>query len=175
MKHTAMVPKGFIRYHVLESLSRKPMSGSEIMGEIENTTEGRWKPSPGSVYPLLSWLQDNGYVKEMPSDQSGMKRYELTDSGRGLLEEQRKIRKRFREEARLMPPPFLGALWFRIPPKKTAEVRKSMQKLMCEFFELGANLEESLSEEALKETRDVFDEATRRIEKINQKLKGEKS
>jgi len=91
MKHTAMVPKGFIRYQVLESLSKKAMSGSEIINEIEARTNGRWKPSPGSIYPLLSWLQDNGHIKELPSDQSGMKRYELTDKGKVLLEQQRKV------------------------------------------------------------------------------------
>lgn len=74
MKHTAMVPKGFIRYQVLESLGENPMSGSEIIDEIESKTNGRWKPSPGSIYPLLAWLQDNGHVKELPVEQSGMKR-----------------------------------------------------------------------------------------------------
>jgi len=96
MKHTAMVPKGFIRYHVLESLSEKPMSGSEIMDDIGNRTNGRWRPSPGSIYPLLAWLQDNGHVKEMPSDQSGLKRYELTDKGEVLLEEQKKSKRALR-------------------------------------------------------------------------------
>ena len=53
------------------------MSGSELMEEIEKHTGGHWKPSPGSIYPLLSWLQDNGYIKELPSE-NGLKRYELT-------------------------------------------------------------------------------------------------
>ena len=114
-----MVPKGFIRYHVLESLGEKPMSGSEIMNEIERRTNGRWKPSPGSVYPLLALLQDNGYVKELPADQDGLKRYQLTQNGKELLEEQRKIWTKLRKEAKFFAPPFLGALWFRIAPEKT--------------------------------------------------------
>ena len=77
LRHTAMVPKGFIRYHVLECLSQKPMSGSELMEDIERHTGGCWKPSPGSIYPLLSWLQDNGHIKELPVE-NGLKRYELT-------------------------------------------------------------------------------------------------
>jgi DNA-binding PadR family transcriptional regulator len=38
----AMVPKGFLRYQVLKLLNEKPMSGSELMSEIEKQTEGRW-------------------------------------------------------------------------------------------------------------------------------------
>jgi len=174
MKHTAMVPKGFIRYHVLESLSQKPMSGSEIINEIEKRTDGRWKPSPGSVYPLLAWLQDNGYVKELPIDENGLKRYELTQSGRKLLEEQRRIGVKFRKEARFFAPPFLG-LWFRIPAEKTVEVRETMHKLMSAFFELGSSLEEKFSEDALEQARKVLDETAEKLEKINQKLRGTKN
>jgi DNA-binding PadR family transcriptional regulator len=175
MKHTAMVPKGFIRYHVLESLAEKSMSGSEIMDEIEKRTNGRWKPSPGSVYPLLAWLQDNGYVKELPTDQSGFKRYELTQNGTKLLEEQKKIRIKFRKEARFFAPPFLGALWFRIPPEKTAHVRESMHRMVSAFFELGASLEEKFSEKTLKEVEGVLEETATKLEKINQKLRESKN
>jgi DNA-binding PadR family transcriptional regulator len=175
MRHTAIVPKGFIRYHVLESLSEKPMSGSEIMDEIEKRTNGRWKPSPGSVYPLLAWLQDNGYLKELPTDQSGLKRYELTQNGKKLLEEQRKIKMEFRKDAKFFAPPFLGALWFRIPPEKTAGVRESMHRAMSAFFELGASLEKKFSKEALDQARKVLDDTANRLEEIDRKLKGSKN
>nr|MDO8132773.1 PadR family transcriptional regulator [Candidatus Njordarchaeum guaymaensis] len=172
MRHTAIVPKGFLRYHVLESLGEKPMSGSEIMNEIERRTNGRWKPSPGSIYPLLAWLQDSGYVKELPTDQDGLKRYQLTQNGRKLLEEQRKIGMRFRKEAKLFAPPFLGALWFRIPPEKTAEVRETMRRVMSAFFELGGSLEEKFSEKALEQACKVLDETAEKLEDINRKLRG---
>jgi len=169
-----MVPKGFIRYHVLESLGEKSMSGSEIMNEIERRTNGRWKPSPGSIYPLLAWLQDNGYVKELPTDQNGLKRYQLTENGQKLLEEQRKIGMKFRKEAKFFAPPFLGALWFRIPPEKTVEVRETMRRLMSAFFELGGSLEEKFSEETLELARKVLDQTAEKLEDINRKLRGSK-
>ena len=175
MRHTAMVPKGFIRYHVLESLGEKPMSGSEIMDEIEKTTNGLWKPSPGSVYPLLAWLQDNGYVEELPTDRNGLKRYQLTQNGKNLLEEQRKIRIKFRKEAKLFAPPFLGALWFKIPPEKTVEVRETMRRLMSAFFELGGNLEQKFSEVALEQARKVLDETAEKLEELNRKLSESKN
>jgi DNA-binding PadR family transcriptional regulator len=172
MRHTANVPKGFIRYQVLELLSEKPMSGSEIMNEIEKKTDGRWRPSPGSIYPLLSWLQDNSYVKELPAEQNGMKRYTLTDKGKALLEEQRKIKTEFRKEARFMPPPFLGGLWFRIPSEKTVELRRSMHRVFSAFFELGSSLEEEFSERAIEDVQKILNETAEKLEELNRKLRG---
>ena len=89
LRHNAMVPKGFLRYHVLEALNEKAMSGSELMEEIQKRTGGTWKPSPGSIYPLLAWLQDNSYVKELPTE-NGFKRYELTQTGKTCLKNRQK-------------------------------------------------------------------------------------
>jgi len=175
LRHTAMVPKGFIRHQVLESLSERPKSGSEIMDDIEQRTSGRWRPSPGSIYPLLAWLQDNGYVKELPTDSSGLKRYELTDSGKVMLKEQKKIKTEFGKEARFFPPPFLGALWFRIPPEKTSKVRESMRRAVAAFFEFGATLEERFSEESVEAARKTLDETADKLEAITKKMKAKRN
>ncbi len=181
-----MVPKGFIRYQVLESLNKQAMSGSEIINEIESRTNGRWKPSPGSVYPLLSWLQDNGHIRELPSNQSGMKRYELTDSGKDVLEEQRKIMEeqekmideqkknymKFRRGRKFFGPPFMMAPWFHLPPEKTEELRESMKKLIRVSFKLGENLEAHFSENVLEDVREVLNESIKKLERINEKLEG---
>jgi DNA-binding PadR family transcriptional regulator len=169
MRHTAMVPKGFIRYQVLEALNEKPMSGSELMDEIEKHTGGFWKPSPGSIYPLLSWLQDNGHIKELPTE-NGLKRYELTESGKSLLEEQKKIRKKFREEVGFLPAPFFDSLLMKIPPEKTVEIRNSIRRLAIAFFQLGSTLQEKFSEQSLNEAIKAVDEASRKLEEINKKL-----
>jgi DNA-binding PadR family transcriptional regulator len=152
----------------------KPYSGSEIIEDIEKITNGFWKPSPGSIYPLLTWLQDGGYVKEMPSEENGMKRYALTDKGKMLLEEHKKIRAQISREGRFFAPPFWGALWFRLPPEKTAEMRGSMHRLVSAFFELGGSLEERFSMEALDQASKVLDETAEKLEGISQKLKGSK-
>jgi DNA-binding PadR family transcriptional regulator len=174
MRHTAMVPKGFIRYHVLEALNEKPMSGSELMEEIEKRTGGFWKPSPGSIYPLLAWLQDNGYVKELPSE-NGLKRYELSETGKALLEEQKSIRKKFREEAGFMPGQFFDAFLMKIPSDKIGEIRDAMKRFATAMFQVGNTLREKYSEQSLKEALRVLDETSARLEELNQKLKGEKS
>ena len=169
-----MVPKGFIRYRVLEALNEKPMSGSEIMGEIEKQTGGFWKPSPGSIYPLLSWLQDNGYVKELPME-NGLKRYELTGNGKALLVEQKKIRKQLREQVGFLHAPFFDNLLMKISPEQKGEIRDSFRELAISFFELGSTLQEHFSEKTINEVKQVLDEATRKFNEINDKLKGEKN
>jgi DNA-binding PadR family transcriptional regulator len=166
-----MVPKGFIRYHVLEALNEKSMSGSELMEQIEKHTGGFWKPSPGSIYPLLSWLQENSYIKELPSE-NGLKRYELTESGKSLLDEQKKIRQKFRE-AGFPPTPFFDSFLTKVPPEKMPIIHDSMRRLAIAFFQLGSTLQEKFSEQAMDEALKAVDETSGKLEEINKKLKGE--
>lgn len=174
MRHTAMVPKGFIRYRVLEALNEKPMSGSEIMTDIEGQTGGFWKPSPGSIYPLLAWLQDNGHVKELPME-NGLKRYELTEKGKILLLEQRKIRKYLREEVGFLPAPFFDSFLMKISPQKKAEISETVRNLAIAFSNLGTTLKGKFSDEAIDEANQVLNEATEKLTKIKNKLKSEKN
>ncbi|MFB3889434.1 MAG: PadR family transcriptional regulator [Candidatus Bathyarchaeia archaeon] len=173
MRHTAAVPKGFIRYHVLEALSQKPMSGSELIESIEKHTGGFWKPSPGSIYPLLSWLQEKGFVKELPSE-NGLKRYELTANGKVFFEEQKNMRRRFREQAGFAPGAFFDNFLTKIPPEKTVEIREAMKRLAISFFHLGATLQDKYSSEAVEESLKVVSETAAKLEEIDRKLKGEK-
>ena len=94
LKDDATDPKWLLRYGVLESLNEKAMSCLEIIDEIHKSTGGTWKPSPDVICPLLTNLQDNAYVKELPTE-NGVKCYELTKSGNDLLVEQTKIREKF--------------------------------------------------------------------------------
>ncbi len=169
-RHTAAVPKGFLRYRVLELLNEKSLSGSEIMDEIERQTGSRWKPSPGSIYPLLAWMQDNGYIKELPATGDGMKRYELTDAGKTLLEDQRKIRTHFGKESMFFGPPFLGALWSHMTPETGAKMRESMRRLVQANVKLVHSLEANFSEQAIAVTLRTLDEASKTIEDLAEKL-----
>lgn len=171
MRHTAMVPKGFIRFHVLSGLSERPMSGSELMENIENQAGGFWKPSPGSIYPLLAWLQDQGYVKELPAE-NGMKRYELTQNGRSLLEEQQQVMKKFRETMGFSQSPF-SAFFMKVPPEKANIIRKTMRRAGTSMFKLSIALQEEFSEKAFDEAVKTIDEAATKLEEITRKLKSE--
>jgi DNA-binding PadR family transcriptional regulator len=174
LRHNAMVPKGFIRYHVLQALSEQPMSGSELMDKIEKQTGGNWKPSPGSIYPLLSFLQDNAYIKELPTE-NGLKRYEITQAGKDLLEEQIKIRDKFAQEGGIFASPFFDRFFCNAPKEKTDQIRFSMKRLMVASMNVAKSLKESYSEKCLDEALKALDEASGKLENINIKLKGEKS
>jgi DNA-binding PadR family transcriptional regulator len=172
LRHYAMVPKGFLRYHVLEALNSKPMSGSELMDEIQKGTDGAWKPSPGSIYPLLAWLQDNDYVKELPTE-NGFKRYQLTQNGKDFLEEQIKIREKFRAEMSFMTNPFFEK-FSNIPPEKIVQIRATMRRLLISSVKLGKSLREKYSEKNLNEALKILDDASQKLEEMNEKLKAEK-
>ena len=169
-RHTAMVPKGFLRYYVLNALNQTPMSGSELIEDIEKHTGGCWKPSPGSIYPLLSWLQDSNYIKDLPSE-NGLKRYELTISGRNFLEEQVKIRQKISEQG-ILPSQFFGSLFMKVPPEKTAEIHRSLKRLAISFFQYGSALQENYSEQSLDESLKIINEMAQKMENLNQKIKG---
>ena len=63
------------------------MHGYEVMKALEERTRGCYKPSPGTVYPTLQWLEDEGLVTGR--DVEGKKVYEITDAGRAFLDENR--------------------------------------------------------------------------------------
>ena len=174
LRHNAMVPKGFLRYHVLEALNQKPMSGSELMEEIHKHTGGNWKPSPGSIYPLLAWLQDNSFVKELPTE-NGFKRYELTKSGKELLAEQTKIREKFQTDAGFMTHPFFDRFFGNMPLEKAKEIRAAMKGLLFSSIQLGKTLRENYSEKDVDEALKVLNEASKKLDEITNKLKGEKN
>ena len=77
-------PRGDVRAAVLALLLEKPMHGYQIIAEIGERSGGSWKPIPGSVYPTLQMLTDEGLLKAEES--GGRKTYALTDEGRFAAE-----------------------------------------------------------------------------------------
>ena len=72
--------RGDVRAAMLLLLDEQPQNGYQLIQEIERRTEGVWKPSPGSVYPALQQLEDEGLVQAAESE--GKRAYELTAEGR---------------------------------------------------------------------------------------------
>ena len=79
------VPRGLLRHLSFQFLSEEPMSGSEIVDKIEEFTD--WRPSPGSIYPLLSHMQEVGLIKVHEDEDHTLKRFELTEEGKSHVEE----------------------------------------------------------------------------------------
>lgn len=80
-------PRGDVRAAILLLLAEEPRNGYAVMQEIEERSSGAWRPSPGSVYPVLQQLEDEGLVRP---EESGERRVvALTDEGRKYVEENR--------------------------------------------------------------------------------------
>lgn len=76
--------RGEVRYLVLDALKERPRHGYEVIQHIEERSEGRYRPSPGTVYPTLQMLEELGHVR--CQEEGGKKIYALTDEGRGDLD-----------------------------------------------------------------------------------------
>jgi DNA-binding PadR family transcriptional regulator len=77
--------RGDLKFVILRLLRDKPMHGYEVMRALEEEAGGWYKASPGSVYPTLQMLEDQGHVEA--SEAGGKKVYRITDAGRRYLED----------------------------------------------------------------------------------------
>jgi DNA-binding PadR family transcriptional regulator len=76
--------RGDVRAAILALLAERPMHGYEMIQELEARTGGVWRPSPGSVYPTLQLLEDEGLITGEEGE--GRRRFTLTDAGRAEAE-----------------------------------------------------------------------------------------
>jgi DNA-binding PadR family transcriptional regulator len=74
------VRRGDVRSGILALLAEEPRNGYQIIQELEERSGGVWRPSPGSVYPALQQLEDEGLVRA--EERGGRRQYHLTDAGR---------------------------------------------------------------------------------------------
>ena len=166
MKHTAMVPKGFLRYQLLKMLLEKPMSGSEIMNELESETNGYWKPSPGSIYPLLAWLQDQEYIKQTDQKEPGIRRYTLTDQGKTFLENETKSReeidKRFEH---------FGPMWYNFDRERRGELRTAARDFGRAARDAFREVRRQNSKEAIEQAMKTLEEITVKLQELTKRLR----
>ncbi|MEM0286632.1 MAG: PadR family transcriptional regulator [Nitrososphaerota archaeon] len=73
--------RGGLRYWILSMLRDKALTGAEIMDQVESVTMGWWRPSPGSVYPMLDALVQEGLVRKREDG-----KYELTADGKAAAD-----------------------------------------------------------------------------------------
>ena len=77
--------RGDVRAAILALLREGPRNGYQIMSDIEERSNGAWRPSPGAVYPALSALADEGLITDEKAD--GKRVFRLTDAGREYIEQ----------------------------------------------------------------------------------------
>jgi DNA-binding PadR family transcriptional regulator len=135
--------RGDVRAAVLALLAEKPMHGYQIIHEIEERSGGAWKPSPGSVYPTLQLLADEGVIDAKESN--GRKTYSLTAAG-----------KKEAEAAASAAP------WESQGGREGIRTG-ALPKAGINLAQATAQVARSGNEEQVKQTIDVLDDARRKI------------
>src|SRR6188472_3989800 len=77
--------RGAVTMAVITLLAERPMHGYELITVLDERSGGRWKPSPGSIYPALGKLEGRGLVTS--TEQDGKRLYELTEEGHSVAAE----------------------------------------------------------------------------------------
>ena len=70
------VPRGFSRFYILDMLKKKQYTGKELIDVAVKQSDGKWKPSPGLIYPLLGRLLDEKLIQETTGG-----KYKITKKG----------------------------------------------------------------------------------------------
>jgi DNA-binding PadR family transcriptional regulator len=77
------VRRGDVRVAILAVLAEEPLNGYQVIQQISERTDGAWRPSPGSVYPTISQLEDEGLIEG--DDVRGRRTLRLSQDGRDYL------------------------------------------------------------------------------------------
>ena len=163
------VPRGLLRFLVLNMLSKKPMSGVEIVEVITKETGGRWIPSSGSVYPLLASLHDKGFTNELPSEEMGLKRYALTAKGKALFEKQIAFGQKMLKKLEFLVPLLIGKFQFDPNDEKIlAKTREPAQRVVKTLLDLRAERNYRLTEQDSKEIERILNQCADEFEEIVQ-------
>jgi DNA-binding PadR family transcriptional regulator len=90
--------RGDLKYVILDLLKEQPRHGYDIIRALEDRFHGFYSPSPGSVYPTLQLLEDQGYVTS--TEQDGKRIYTITDEGTKFLAEREDVMEGVRSRMR---------------------------------------------------------------------------
>lgn len=150
-----MFAGGELRLLLLKLVADEPRHGYELMKAIEELTGGTYSPSPGTVYPTLSLLEDEGAIEES-GDDGTRKLYAATSSGTAELEERA-------EE--------VDALLARLASFGERGERKRSPEMGRAFANLGRVManrfrQHKLDPGVIEEIVDIIDEAAKRIERL---------
>jgi DNA-binding PadR family transcriptional regulator len=140
--------RGDVRAALLVLLDEQPLNGYGLMQEIERRSDGAWRPSPGSVYPALSQLEDEGMVRAEELD--GRKQYALTDTGRAYVAENREQ---------------LGEPWAQAGDEQ-GDVRQELRGLLWQLGSAAMQVATAGTEPQVEQAREILKDGRRALYRI---------
>jgi DNA-binding PadR family transcriptional regulator len=146
--------RGDLKFVILRLVSRKPMHGYEVMQALEEESGGCYKASPGSIYPTLQMLEDQGLLQSREED--GKKIYEITEEGRRYLDQNGDLVDEIFERIESFADRFLG--------KETRDLSAAFSRLAQTAFE-GAFAWES-HPDSVARMAEVLERARTELEEI---------
>ncbi len=148
--------RGDLKYVILDLLKDQPRHGYDIIRALEDRMGGRYRPSPGSVYPTLQMLEDLGYVTS--DQQDGKKVYSITDEGRRYLGEQSSTIDDIRSR--------ITAGWDAAQRPEMADLMHELRELARALFRQGTR--GSLKDpERLRKLREIVSRARAEVETLD--------
>ncbi|WP_375289411.1 PadR family transcriptional regulator [Qipengyuania sp.] len=154
-----MFAQGELRLLLLRLIADEPRHGYELIKAIEDMTGGSYAPSPGTIYPTLSLLEDEGAIREVEGDEP-RRAYQVTEKGRDELKERA-------EDA--------AALMERLTGQAEDRAQRHRAFATPEMFRALGNLAQvvknkarhgRLDEDTMAEIVDLIDEMARKIERL---------
>jgi DNA-binding PadR family transcriptional regulator len=91
------IPRGFSRRYILDLLTEQTMTGKEIIDKAIIQSQGKWRPSPGLIYPMLGRLLDEGLIEESHDG-----RYKITQKGLDMAVDLQSVNNIFEKQLDLM-------------------------------------------------------------------------
>ncbi len=144
--------RGDLKYVILRLLADKPMHGYEVIRMLEEESGGVYAPSPGSVYPTLQMLEDQGCVVSERAD--GKRVYRITDDGRAVLKKHGDRAEDFIDQLADLGERFSGA--------GMGALTRSFVRLAQVSFERATR--KTADPDALSRLKEILDQATREME-----------
>lgn len=149
-----MFDQGDLKYVILQLLDEKPRHGYDIIKELEERSKGAYSPSPGTVYPTLTMLEEMGYARA--TEDGGKKVYEITAEGKKYLEENSSTVESIFERISEAVEPFFSS--------SMVEVRQAMRHLARSS--LGTAMKHADNKDVLAKIAAILDRAATEIDGI---------
>jgi len=152
------VPRGFSRFYILDMLKKKQYTGKELIDVAVKQSDGKWKPSPGLIYPLLGRLLDEKLIQETTGG-----KYKITKKGSATTDDLETINNIVKNQLDVL---------FRIGNVSRFVILDMIERVSAIGSTLSENVEQMTKEEVQKYKKFLKSELEK-MEKSSQK-KGKK-